>query len=315
MRLEELLGHRRRDARAPAARQRRQDHRHVQVALMVRGEHDRPVEIASRCSRPSTRIYANTRASGRIQVACDSRRISRTGQRAVPRREVDRLVDLGVCGAACSTSALADRRASARLGEARLVDARLEPILERHHQLDALERAEAQLLERVSRRRPARPRANRASSASSGSPPLRGAAAAAPVATQSRIAAPLQLPRAFGARQLAAGPDRDAADALMILQPRVGVADDALRRRRPARAPAPRARAPVAPSATPTTADSRTPGCALSTRSTSSGKTFSPSGVTIISFLRPLMNTGPARRARRCRRCAASRPSSSVRLG
>ena len=32
----------------------------------------------------------------------------------------------------------------------------------------------------------------------------------------------------------------------------------------------------------------------LSTRSTSSGKTFSPSGVTIISFLRPLMKTRPS---------------------
>jgi hypothetical protein len=39
----------------------------------------------------------------------------------------------------------------------------------------------------------------------------------------------------------------------------------------------------------PTTAESRTPGCSLSARSTSSGKTFSPSGVTIISFLRPRM--------------------------
>ena len=41
--------------------------------------------------------------------------------------------------------------------------------------------------------------------------------------------------------------------------------------------------------AAPTTAESRTPGCAFSARSTSSGKTFSPSGVTIISFLRPRM--------------------------
>ena len=39
----------------------------------------------------------------------------------------------------------------------------------------------------------------------------------------------------------------------------------------------------------PTTAASRTPAIAVSARSTSSGKTFNPSGVTIISFLRPLM--------------------------
>ena len=45
------------------------------------------------------------------------------------------------------------------------------------------------------------------------------------------------------------------------------------------------------PIGTPTTADSRTPAIPSSTRSTSSGKTFSPSGVTIISFLRPRMNS------------------------
>ena len=58
---------------------------------------------------------------------------------------------------------------------------------------------------------------------------------------------------------------------------------------RRARARAPRGRARSPPSVRPTTADSRTPGSAFSTRSTSSGKTFSPSGVTIISFLRPRM--------------------------
>ena len=46
----------------------------------------------------------------------------------------------------------------------------------------------------------------------------------------------------------------------------------------------------------PTTADSSTPGTASTTRSTSSGKTLSPSAVTIISFLRP---------------CTCSRPASS----
>ena len=89
----------------------------------------------------------------------------------------------------------------------------------------------------------------------------------------------------------------------MILEPRVGRADDRVRRRRPARARAPRARAPARPRSTPTTADSRTPGSSSSTRSTSSGKTFSPSGVTIISFLRPLMNSRP---------CASRSPMSPV---
>ena len=53
----------------------------------------------------------------------------------------------------------------------------------------------------------------------------------------------------------------------------------------------------------PTTADSTTPACSFNTRSTSSGKTFSPSGVTIISFLRPRMNRRP---------CASFSPTSPV---
>ena len=57
------------------------------------------------------------------------------------------------------------------------------------------------------------------------------------------------------------------------------------------------------PCETPTTPDSRTPGSSFSTRSTSSGNTFSPSGVTIISFLRPLMNSRP---------CASRSPMSPV---
>ena len=58
-----------------------------------------------------------------------------------------------------------------------------------------------------------------------------------------------------------------------------------------------------APCATPTTADSRTPGSSSSTRSTSSGKTLSPSGVTIISFFRPLMKMRP---------CSSRSPMSPV---
>ena len=48
------------------------------------------------------------------------------------------------------------------------------------------------------------------------------------------------------------------------------------------------------PARAPTTAESRTPGSWFSTRSTSSGKTFSPSGVTIISFFRPRMKSWPS---------------------
>ena len=45
MRLEEFLGHRRRDAVAPARRQRAQDRRRIEVALVVGGEDHRPVEL------------------------------------------------------------------------------------------------------------------------------------------------------------------------------------------------------------------------------------------------------------------------------
>ena len=138
--------HRRRDARAPAPGQRRQDHRHVHVALMVRREHHRPIEASQVLAGPDSQM-ANTRASGRIHVASESRRISATGQRAVPRREVDRLVDRRSAVGPCSTSCLqiADARG---FREPSLVDARLKPILERDHQLDAFERAESELLER-----------------------------------------------------------------------------------------------------------------------------------------------------------------------
>ena len=44
MRLEELLGHRCRHAAAPPARQRREDHGRVHVALVIRGENHRAVD-------------------------------------------------------------------------------------------------------------------------------------------------------------------------------------------------------------------------------------------------------------------------------
>ena len=107
--------------------------------------------------------------------------------------------------------------------------------------------------------------------------------------------------RALGARQLRCRPDRPRADALMLLQLCVRLPDDrvsmriGLENEHCVRS--------SAPSTAPTTADSRTPACTSSARSTSSGKTFSPSGLTIISFLRPLMNRRP---------CASRSPMSPV---
>ena len=59
---------------------------------MVGGE-DRRHRSASRCSRPSTFTGAKTRASGRIQVGRLTRRSARAGAVRFQRREVDRLGD------------------------------------------------------------------------------------------------------------------------------------------------------------------------------------------------------------------------------
>ena len=201
----------------------------------------------------------------------------------------------GVAGRAPARRALRSCADVARAGERAFVDARLERVLERHHQLDAFERAQPELLERRRRRRRRRARRTsrpaRPAIVGAGRTARRAAAALHPVANRRA----LQLARALGARQLALGPDERAADPLVIA--------------RAARSPRGRPRRRSTPglehqhgvhallavrSRTPTTADSRTPGSSFSTRSTSSGKTFSPSGVTIISFLRPRMKSWPS---------------------
>ena len=105
-----------------------------------------------------------------------------------------------------------------------LVEGRLELLLERDHQLDALERAEPQLVDRGSLADGA-PGSERRDDRLTGSPagaPDGKRAGCDPVADL----APLQLSRAVGARQLRSGPDRHAADPLVIEQLLVGVADD-----------------------------------------------------------------------------------------
>ena len=125
MRLEELLGHRRRDPVAQPRRQRRQDHRRVHVALVVGGEDHRPAQIARGARGPRRASRRTTRASGRIQVGRLARRIGArrpaTGSttetrpaRPAARRAVD----------GCSTSVRSCDEV-ARAGERALVDARL----------------------------------------------------------------------------------------------------------------------------------------------------------------------------------------------
>ena len=144
--LKNSFSRRRRNRRAPRARQRHQDHRHVEMALMVRCEHDRAAQAARGARARGRAPSAKMRPSGRIHVAWLTRRMIRTGQAPIPRREVDRLGDLRFLRRRRNHRAQIVERLRAR--ELRFVDARLELIFERHHQLDALERAQAQALDR-----------------------------------------------------------------------------------------------------------------------------------------------------------------------
>ena len=96
----------------------------------------------------------------------------------------------------------------------------------------------------------------------------------------------LQLSGSFSAREGVARPNGDHERVDNRPAPRTRVA----------RFPTPRRRcresAPPAPGRSQCAA-SRTPGCCFSTLSTSSGKTLRPSGVTIISFLRPRIESSP----------------------
>ena len=147
VRLEELLRHRGRHAIAAPRRQRRQDHRRVHVALVVRGEDDGTVRFDQRARGPrrgSTRTRARaagaTSAGSRAGARAPATNGSTSGTRPDP------LTRRRLFGA-CSTSVFSWPRSRAHRERA-LVDARFERVLERDHQLDALERAQPQLFER-----------------------------------------------------------------------------------------------------------------------------------------------------------------------
>ena len=180
---EELLEHRGRQARAPAARQRRQDDRHVHVALVVRRENDRPLEAAQVLDALDARVRkqpGERHDPGRVRQPPDQPH----RPAAVPRRELERLVER--LGRRRFLDKDLQVREARRAREPRLVDPRLKPVLERHHQLDPFERCQPELLERR-RAADVRPRANRAISASTESPSA-AASGCAPAATQSRMA-------------------------------------------------------------------------------------------------------------------------------
>ena len=217
--------------------------------------------------RPSTR--AKTRPSGRIHVGRLTRRSARdrpatgsttgspTGssdwrrrrrrRRAERSREALEVGDVAACGERALRRCVSwNASSSATISSTR--SSELRP-------------SSSSVVSRADRRGPARSAATqRTSTESAGAGACAGARACR--RTQSRSARALQLARALGARQLAAGPDRarggssgdPASAALAPPHDRVEIGAGLRARARRARAPRP------PPSVAPTTADSRTPG-------------------------------------------------------
>ena len=101
---------------------------------------------------------------------------------------------------------------------------RLKGIFERHHQLDALERAQAELVDRRGRREAATARVffdERSECVGASNHVPRRAALFDPL-TDGRA---FQFARAFRAGQLGVGPAHDAPDLLMVGEDEVGRAD------------------------------------------------------------------------------------------
>ena len=139
---------------------------------------------------------------------------------AIPRGKVDRF-----CGWRAAGGALLDQRLeigdAPRAGKCALVDARLEFVFERHHQLDAFERTEPEFFDGRVRRDilsscvPGDQRRQRILARWS---VLRSGAALHPVSNR----CPFQLFRAFGPRKLRVRPDQCPADLLRVAELGVG---------------------------------------------------------------------------------------------
>ena len=115
-RLEELFQRRGRDARAPGARQRHQDHRHIKVALMIGGEDDGPADTLEVLG-PATRTQAKMRPSGKIHVAWLKRRMPRT----IRLRFHDGKSTGSATSACCGAAVTIDRSSSSVLAPANFV--------------------------------------------------------------------------------------------------------------------------------------------------------------------------------------------------
>ena len=181
---------------------------------------------ARTCSRPSTRVQAKTRASGRIQVGRLTRRIARAGhERFQDGNSTGSLRGVSAAGARVEQRAQLTDVAGG--GESAFVDRRLKGVLECHHQLDAIERTQAQLFDRrIGREIVAAGvlRQQRGQAVAACSHRARCAAGIHPVANDRS----LEFARPLRPRQLLLGPDQRAANFLVIGQFRVGLPDDGL---------------------------------------------------------------------------------------
>ena len=131
----------------------------------------------------------------------------------------------GVCPAGACSSRVRSCGDVARLRELAFVNRRLKGVLERDHQLHAVERAQAELFDRRIRRQIIAPgvlRNQRGQAIGAFLDEARRASLNDPVANDG----PLQFPRPFGPRQLALGPHQRAADLLVILELGVDLPDN-----------------------------------------------------------------------------------------
>ena len=149
VRLEELFGHGGRDGVAPARGQGVEDHRRIEVALMVGRENRRAPEVVEmmQAVRVDTREHSS---EGKDPGRKADPPQSRGQRRLIPQRKLEFLG-----GGDASRLRGIDRFGQrfeisdgSRLAEAAFVDGDLKRFLERHHQFDALERAQTELVDR-----------------------------------------------------------------------------------------------------------------------------------------------------------------------
>src|SRR5262245_29795234 len=114
---------------------------------MVGGEHDRPVDRSEMLEPFDTSVGDG--ASEWHDPRCKGQAANQRDEpRSIPGRKIDYLRDL--LGSSLLSNELSQVVNAAGFGKTQFVDGGPKSILERHHQLDTLERGQAELLERRS---------------------------------------------------------------------------------------------------------------------------------------------------------------------